>query len=133
MHKPLAPLPVFEEAALVAKADGWKSALKSAKPGHGKIVVEWTIMHGPSCLVFPMGLRHLAVDLTDDGQSRKNDERWADFLEFTFVPQVTAALEKAGLPYMVICTDQRPIQVMRERRRAIAKAAEAKTGVAAHH
>lgn len=133
MLKPLAPLPGFDEAALLAKAEGWKSVLKSAKPGYGKIVVEWNVTQGPNCLVFPMGLRHLGADLIADGANRTSDERWADYLEYEFVPKVTAALQTAGVPFIVTCTDQRPVQVMRERRRAIAKAAEAKTGHAAHH
>jgi hypothetical protein len=136
MHKALTNLPVLDETAFAAKIEGWKRTIQTAKPGYGKVVVEWNVAKGPTCLVFPMGLRHLAVNLSENanrGQGGQSDERWADFLEFEFVPKVVTALQTAGVAYQVICTDQRPIQVMRQKRRALEHAAAEKSGISAHH
>jgi len=133
MLKALTHLPVLDPAAFQAAASEWKHHLAKAKPGGDRVIVEWGVGRGPSCLVFPVGNRGAGLDLTKDNPHTQSDERWADFLEFEFVPQVEQALKTAGLKYTVICADLRPVQIMRERLRAQQAAANAKTGHTAHH
>lgn len=116
MHKALTGLPTFDADAFLWRIRDWKPLL--AGPGNNRIVVEWCTNLGPKCFVYPAARRAVGFDLAAGSGDGHTDERWADFLEFTYVPQVVAALQGAGLPAQVICADQRPIQIQRERRRA---------------
>ncbi|GAB4453355.1 MAG: hypothetical protein OHK0029_06000 [Armatimonadaceae bacterium] len=130
MQKPLENLPALNITRFEEALTGWKPVIRDAKPGMDRIVIEWDVIQGPRCLVFPAGHRGQGVDLCDDGIKRTSDERWADFLEFRFVPMVEEKVKEAGLRPQVICVDLRPIQVQRQRRRLLEAAAHAKSGVA---
>ncbi|MDX1932376.1 MAG: hypothetical protein SFU56_07210 [Capsulimonadales bacterium] len=133
MLKPLANKPAFDPIAFRGRTADWRRIVANAPVGMNRVVVEWNVGRGPSCFVYPASRRALGFDLCEDGIDRASDERWADFLEFEFVPQVEATLAGDGLRPQVICTDQRPVQVMRQRRRNLAAAGEAKAGHHAHH
>ena len=130
-HKPLQNLPVFDASVFASLVVPWK-ARKSAVPGSDRIVVEWGVQKAASVFVYPAGDRGVGVQLveTRPGQS---DERWADFLEYQFVPQVVQATTENGLRPQVICVDLRPIQIQRERRRQLERIAHEKTGGDAHN
>lgn len=117
MLKPLSNLPTFDPIAFRGKTADWRRILENAPTGMNRVVVEWNVGRGPSCFIYPASKRHLGFDLCADGTNRTSDERWADFLELDFVPKVVKTLSENGLNPQTICTDQRPIQVMRERRR----------------
>ena len=128
MEKALKGLPVLDHDALHARADGWRKIVQSAGPGGNRVVIEWLVNRGPNCFVFPAGKRAEGVNVTAHASHRQSDERWADFLEFDFIPQVEAALKDLGFTPQVICADLRPVQIMRQRRRTIEALAHAKTG-----
>ncbi len=128
MHKPLAPLPVFDADAFATKLAQWKPIVGKAVPGMARLVVEWNVIQGPSVFVYPASQRSTGEELITDGAKRTSDERWADFLEQQYVPLVVSAIQSAGLTPQVICTDLRPVQTQRTRLRAIAAAAREKSG-----
>lgn len=129
MLKPLANLPVLDSAELRQTAGEWKGL--PGPPGSDRLVVEWGVMRGPNVFVFPAAKRSAGVHLVQRASST-SDERWADHLEFTFVPQVVAALEADGHRVQVNCVDLRPLQIQRARRRTIEAAAHARTGHTPH-
>ncbi len=132
MHNALKDLPVFDPEDFKAKTADWKKIVASSPPGGKRIVIEWSVGRGPNCFVYPAGARGAGINLTASAHAPGSDERWADFLEFEFVPQVVRALTDDGFTPQVICADLRPIQVMRQRRRAIESIAREKTGAGAH-
>jgi hypothetical protein len=133
MHKALSDLPVFDPATFRGRTADWKKIIQAAATGGNRVVIEWGIMRGPNCFVYPATRRGLGINLMAAVPHNESDERWADYLEFEYLPQVLKALQDDGLNPQVICVDLRPIQIQRGRRRAIEVAARAKSGVAAHH
>lgn len=127
MHKALHPLPVLDTNALNAKAAAWQPLLASG-PGLNRVVVEWSVGKGSNCYVYPAADRAQGENLTAGVVGTQSDERYADFLEYDFVPKVVSALEQAGVPVQVRCVDLRPIQTQRARRRVIEAAGKAKLG-----
>lgn len=127
MLKALQNVPTLDAPALLRRVAAWKP-LFEAGPGLNRIVVEWSVIKGPNCFVYPAADRTKGVNLTEGFGGVQSDERWADFLEFHFVPEVVDALKNAPAPVQVICVDLRPIQIQRARRRALEAAAHAKTG-----
>ncbi|MBC8102281.1 MAG: hypothetical protein H7Z41_06815 [Cytophagales bacterium] len=127
MHKALSNLPVLDTAGLRQKTGAWASLL-AAGPGLNRVVVEWSVSKGPNCFVYPAGDRAQGFDATSGVVSTQSDERYADFLEFDFVPQVVATLRSENVPVQVNCVDLRPIQTQRARRRVLEAAAKVKTG-----
>jgi len=128
MLKALHDVPVFEERSFRRRIGNWKPLLAAAGPGADRIVIEWSVVRGPSCFVFPAADRTKGINLTQNFAGTQSDERWADFLEYTFVPQVVHALQAEGIRVQVNCVDLRPVQTQRARRRVIAAAAHAKSG-----
>lgn len=128
MHQALKNLPTLDTEALTARVSHWSQY--RAGPGTDRTVIEWSVGLGPKCFVYPAARREAGFDLCEDGLRRSSDERWADFLEFDFVPRVAEALKAAGLQPQALCADQRPVQVQRARRREIEAKARARTGAA---
>jgi hypothetical protein len=126
MQKALKDTPTFDPETLRGPLDAWKSS------GAPRVFVEWSTFAGPNVFVYPAGDRGRGVRLVDGGDATGNDERWADFLEFEYLPPVTEELERAGFTPDVRCVDLRPLVVQRARRRQIEAAARAKAGTAAH-
>ena len=133
MHKTLSDLPVFDADRFTAKTADWKKIVARAKPGGGRILVEWSVGRGPNCFIYPACDRASGISLTQDTPHTQSDERWADFLEDEFLPKVVAALKAEGFAPTVVCADLRPVQVMRARRRALETAARLKTGASSAH
>jgi hypothetical protein len=127
MHKPLQGTPDFNEAAFRNRTGNWLVA-QSTTPNQ-RVVIEWSTNEGPSVYVYPAGDRASGFNVTQNVKGTSSDERWADFLEFEFIPKVVRALEADGYKPDVICVDLRPRQVQRARRREIEAAAKAKSGV----
>lgn len=127
MHKALNNLPTLDTKALAAKAASWQPLLQSG-PGLNRIVVEWSVGKGPNCFVYPAADRSEGINLTAGVTAGQSDERYADFLEYEFVPTVVAALQQSGVPVQVNCVDLRPVQTQRARRRVIEAAGKAKLG-----
>jgi hypothetical protein len=133
MHKALSNLPTLDSVRLAAETSDWKKLIANAKPGGDRIVVEWGVSRGPMCFVYPVANRAKGIDMARSASHAQSDERWADFLEFDFLPQVERSLEGLGFRVTIICADLRPIQIMRERRRVIEATAHAKTSASDHH
>lgn len=127
MHKALSHLPTLDTSALQAKAAAWQPLLASG-PGLNRVVVEWSVGKGPSCFVYPAADRAQGVNLTSGVVGTQSDERYADFLEYDFVPKVVATLQQSGVPVQVNCVDLRPVQTQRARRHVIEAASKAKLG-----
>ncbi|MES2460862.1 MAG: hypothetical protein V4671_09775 [Armatimonadota bacterium] len=127
MHKALHHLPELDAKALNAKAASWQPLLSSG-PGLNRVVVEWSVGKGPSCYVYPAADRSQGVNLAAGIVGTQSDERYADFLEYDFVPKVVSVLEQAEVPVQVRCVDLRPVQTQRARRRVIEAASKAKLG-----
>ena len=98
-----------------------------------RVVVEWCVTYGPKVFVYPAVKRILGFDTCEGFGDGTSDERWADLLEFDYVPQVVKALEGAGYRVQTICADQRPIQTMRQRRRDTEKLAASRGAHHGHH
>lgn len=130
MQKALTNLPIFDAAGFRARIAHWKQY--DAGPGSDRVAVEWGIGRGPSVFVYPAAYRNAGFFLVEPDTNGSADERWADFLEFDFVPQVMEAIAANGYRAQAICADLRPIQVQRARRRDQEKAAAHKTGHATH-
>lgn len=128
MHKALTNKPIFDAEKILWQIREWKSL--PAPTGMDRIVVEWCITYGPKVFLYPAVKRLIGFDLCAGSGDGASDERWADYLEFEYVPQVAQALQKAGYRVQVICADQRPIQSMRQRRREQEATAAAR---GAHH
>ena len=133
MQKALNNLPVFQAGPFTQKVAPWKE-LKGV-PGSNRVVVEWGIALGPKVFVYPAAKREEGYDLLGGLREGRNDERWADFLEYEYVPQVVEALKAGGHNPQVNCIDMRPMQTMRARRRALEAAGREKSGhgAVAHH
>jgi len=131
MLKALHDVPTLDTATFRRRVAGWKPLLSSG-PGLNRIVVEWGVIKGPNVFVYPAADRAQGVNLTAGSAGKQSDERWADFLEFQFVPQVVEALKAESVPVQVNCVDLRPVQTQRARRRAIEAAGHAKTGDGHH-
>jgi hypothetical protein len=127
MHKALHHLPVVDVEALRNKAASWQSLLTSG-PGLNRVIVEWSVGKGPSCFVYPAADRSQGISLTAGIVGTQSDERYADYLEYEFVPKVVSTLEQAGVPVQVNCVDLRPVQTQRARRRVLEAAAKVKVG-----
>ena len=128
MHKALGNKPVFDTQKSLGQMQEWKAL--PAPPGMDRIVVEWCITYGPKVFVYPAVKRIVGFDTCEGYGDGTSDERWADFLESEYIPQVVSALEGAGYRVQTVCADQRPIQTMRQRRREIEKLAASR---GAHH
>ena len=128
MRKELSGTPTLEPDAFLWRIRDWKSLL--AGPGNNRIVVEWCVTNGPKCFVYPAAQRSAGFDLCAEAPHDTSDERWADWLEYHFVPGVAETLQSGGFPAQIICSDQRPVQVMRERRRQMESYAHQRAG---HH
>lgn len=124
MEKPLQNTPAFDAARFQEQTQGWPR-------GH-RTILEWSTGAGAHCFVYPAGDRAAGILLTHAVEAATHDERWADFLEFEFIPKVVQALQESGLTPEVVCVDLRPLVVQRARRRTIEAAARAKAGAAAH-
>ncbi|WP_309706961.1 hypothetical protein [Armatimonas sp.] len=131
MHKALTNKPVFDSEKALWRMREWKSL--PASVGMDRIVVEWCVTYGPKVFVYPAVKRILGFDTCEGYGDGTSDERWADLLEFEYVPQVVKALEGAGYRVQTICADQRPIQTMRQRRRDTEKLAASRGAHHAHH
>ena len=116
MHAPLRNQPTFAPESFAARIAAWRKL--PTTPGQDRVVIEWGIGQGPKVIVFPAASRAAGFSLLAGTTGAANDERWADFLETEFLPQVVKAVEGAGQTPQVICVDQRPIQAMRVRRRS---------------
>lgn len=130
MHKALTNKPVFDAEKTLWRIREWKAL--PAPAGMDRVVVEWCVTYGPKVFLYPAVKRLIGFDLCEGAGDGTSDERWADLLEFEFVPQVVAALEKGGWRVQTICADQRPVQAMRQRRRAT-EALAAERGAHHHH
>ncbi len=134
MEKRLQNLPAFDRAAFEKLAGGWKGM--SSGPGSERCVIEWSINTGARCFVYPAAKRAAGDNILANLGANDTDERYADWLEFDYVPHVVDAAKSLGLNPQVICADLRPIQIQRARRRALASSALAKVAmggkVAAH-
>jgi hypothetical protein len=119
MQKALSSLPTFDPVDFGARTALWRQF--AGGPGSDRIVIEWGIGTAPYCFIYPAARRTAGFNLLETRSDSPNDERWADFLEFEFVPKIVAAIAGSGRRAQVICADQRPIQVMRARRRATAE------------
>jgi hypothetical protein len=133
MHKALQNLPVFDPEGFRTQTAGWKEIVRAAGPGGGRIVVEWGVGRGPNVFVYPATKRAAGIHLVSAASNGQSDERWADFLEFEYLPKVVDALKTDGHNPQVNCVDLRPLQVQRARRRTIEANAREKTGAAATH
>lgn len=130
MNKPLNNLPVFDETDFRAKTADWKAY--ASRLGF-RVCVEWNTVSsaGPQVFVYPSGERAKGFPAFARQPLDTLDERWADYLELEYIPQIVRALEADGYPVDVMCVDLRPLQVQRARRRALEAAAQAKAGVPA--
>ena len=126
MQKALKNTPTFDPETLRGSLDAWKST--GGANASRRAVVEWSTFAGPNVFVYPAGSRAQGVRLVDGGDATGNDERWADFIEFEYLPPVVEALRQGGFTPDVLCVDLRPLVVQRARRRQIEAAARAKAG-----
>ncbi|MEI6431338.1 MAG: hypothetical protein WCP07_04070 [bacterium] len=133
MHSSLKNVPVFDAPDFRGRTADWKKIVDTASTGQKRTVIEWGVAKGPLCLAYPASRRDLAIQIVGSRTLTGSDERWADYLEFEYVPQVVAALTADNLNPQVICIDQRPIQIMRERRRELESFAHSRAGDANHH
>lgn len=133
MQKALENVPVLDPEELRAKTVGWKDILKAAGPGGNRVVIEWNVQRGPNVFLYPATKRAAGVQLVAASQHAHSDERWADYLEYDYLPKLVDAVKGDGMNPQLICVDLRPLQIQRARRRAIEQNARAKTGEAAHH
>ncbi|MFM7320294.1 MAG: hypothetical protein ACKO5K_02065 [Armatimonadota bacterium] len=124
MRKALKGLPELDRDALAWRLRDWSPFMEG--PGNNRVVVEWCVTNGPCCFVYPASRRAAGFDLAADASHASSDERWADFLEYTFVPAVVQAIESAGFNPQVICADQRPVIALRQRRRDLERIAQAR-------
>lgn len=121
MHTAFTPPPTFPQQAFRARISSWKRLLN--QPGADRIIIEWGIGLGVKVIVYPAGSRSHGFTLLENVPVPANDERWADYLEETYLPQVAETVDSVGIQAQIICVDQRPIQIMRARRRAQEKVA----------
>ncbi len=124
MEKPLKNVPVFDETRFL---DRVRASWTEAERGQ-RVIIEWSTGNGPNCFVYPAGRRAVGILMTEGVLPVTNDERWADFLEFDFVPKIVQTLEREGYRPDIICVDLSPMRTQRARRRAIEAAAKAKSG-----
>ena len=125
MEKIVAPRPMTHDLL--------KNMIELLNARMDRIVVEWCVTYGPKVFVYPAVKRIIGFDTCEGSGDGTSDERWADLLEFEYVPQVVKALEGAGYRVQTICADQRPIQTMRQRRRDTEKLAASRGAHHGHH
>jgi hypothetical protein len=132
MHRPLRNLPTFDPAEFRRDTNQKWGSL--GLPAGQRVIIEWLTGEntGPHVYVFPAGNRTAGITTLQRYSFGSVDERWADFLEFEYIPQVARELEAQGYRPDVICADLRPVQVQRARRRQIEAAASAKSGRPVH-
>jgi hypothetical protein len=113
-------LPPIDGNALRWRVRSWEPYL--AAPLSNRVIVEWSTGLGPKVFIYPKGNRSVGVHLVETPaiQASNTGEVWADYLEYDFVPYVAYHLDGTGVRVDVQCADQKPVQIMRERRRAIA-------------
>ncbi len=134
MEKRLQNLPRFDRGAFEKLTSGWRDL--SSGPGSDRTVIEWSVMTGARCFVYPAAKRAAGENLLANLGANDTNEKYADWLEFDYVPQVVDAVKALGLNPQVICADLRPVQIQRARRRALAASALAKVamgGSVPHH
>ena len=127
MQKALKNTPEFDAQAFRSHLDAWKSTGASRR-----VIVEWSTGAGPNVFAYPAGNRAGGVRLVGGGDATGSDERWADFLEFEYLPPVAETLGRDGFAPEILCVDLRPLVVQRARRRQIDAAARAKAGAPTH-
>lgn len=127
MQKRLQNLPAFSRQNFEKIAGGWRGL--SSGPGSDRTVIEWSIGGGPRCFVYPASNRAAGKNLIEGIAAHTTDERYADWLEYEYVPQVVDALKAMGQNPQVICADLRPIQIQRARLRAQAAASLTKVAM----
>lgn len=114
-------LPQLDGNALRWRVRSWEPFL-SVSPATNRVIVEWSTGLGPKVFLYPMGNRAAGVHLveTPPVQASNTGEAWADYLEFEYVPYIAYHLDGTGVRVDVQCADQKPVQIMRARRRALA-------------
>lgn len=113
MQHKLLEEPTFEFEPFLASVSAWKAS------GATEVVVEWSTGIAPVIFYFPAAKRSYgkkwSVEVSPDGYS----ELYADLIEYKMLPKVIEALKQLGLAVSVRCVDLQPLQVQRQRRRAI--------------
>lgn len=113
-------LPPIDGNSLRWRVRSWEPFLMASQTSN-RVIVEWSTGLGPKVFIYPMGNRAVGVHLveTPPVQSSSTGEAWADYLEYEYVPYIAYHLDGTGVRVDVQCADQKPVQIMRERRRAI--------------
>jgi hypothetical protein len=113
-------LPPIDGNALRWRVRSWEAFL-SVSPTANRVIVEWSTGLGPKVFVYPRGNRAVGVHLveTPQVQSSNTGEAWADYLEHDYVPYIAYHLDGTGVRVDVQCADQKPVQIMRQRRRTL--------------
>jgi hypothetical protein len=115
-HSELHHDPEFDFDTLRAKLAEWKSE------GTAQVNFEWGTGKCPTVVYYPAGVRSFAqvwrLSVPPTGYS----EVYADWLEERLAPQLISAAQRVGMTAKVLCVDQQPILVMRQRRREIERA-----------
>jgi hypothetical protein len=119
MEHRLSKQPAFDFDSFRTTVDQWKTL------GASSVVFEWNTGLGPSIFYYPSGNRQFGVKWAETVPTTEYNELYADFLEYTLVPQLTEIIASRGLTYRAFCADQQPIMVMRMRRREIENAERA--------
>ena len=116
MEHKLAKQPVFDFDSFRSTIDHWKSI------GATSVVIEWNTGLGPTIFYYPTGNRPFGVKWTETVPTVEYNELYADYIEYTLIPQLTEIISSRGLTSRAFCADQQPILVMRLRRREIENA-----------
>jgi len=119
MEHKLAKQPQFDFDSFRATIDTWQKA------GATTVVIEWNTGLGPTLFYYPAGNREFGVKWTETVPTVQYNELYADYLDYTLVPQLKEIVHARGITTRVICADQQPILVMRMRRREIEHAEHA--------
>jgi len=111
--------PEFDFDTLRAKLAAWKSA------GASRVIFEWNTGPGPTVVYYPAGDRTFAQIWKLPVAATRYGEVYADWLERKLAPRLAEHAKGQELEAKVLCVDQQPIQVMRQRRHEIERAAHA--------
>jgi hypothetical protein len=111
--------PDFDFDTLRARLDAWKTA------GAKTVVIEWNTGLGPTVFYYPYGERQFGMKWHETVPTTQYNELYADFIEYTLIPQIKEAVAARGMTSRAVCADQQPILVMRMRRREIEQAQRA--------
>jgi hypothetical protein len=103
----------------------------SAK-GAKTMVVEWQTGPGPMISWYPSSERSLAEVWTHKVSPSHYNEQYADFMEYRLTPLLVEVAKGGGLAPRVICVDQQPVMIQRQRRRELEHAAKASGVTSAH-